>query len=551
MRLYGLGRGDAMGDEVLYSFRAIGPMDFDVAAQQTTPWEWFDSSVDSINPSQANLKQSSPGQIPWWAKISFHDHPPLVFWVQHVFIKIFGENNFAFRLPSALLGILSVYLIYLIGRKLFSAKVGLMSALLLAVTVNHVFISRVGLQESYVILFFLLTLYWFLKSLTDPRYFIVTGVALGLGALTKYTTLIVAPIMLVYLVLFYRKLFLNKSLWGGVVAAVVVASPIFIYNLMLYKTVGHFDFQLSYIFGQHPQVWQSAPGKEEIGPLGARVWNFIPELINSNSWVLLLSFGLASVLSLSRLILGKIRLSRSKAFLIINLVFLTVLVLLIGPTRRFLAILTPSVVLSISIYYKNMLSHKNAVNIILAGIVAFEFFYSVNSQIFYYPKGREVWLYSKVRYENYNWGYNELKEFFDMELKNKMPELAFDSKYQFLASQQEKSLKRARELGFQPYPVLIVYDNLVANIPQLWILDRLQVYHGWPVIKAEDYLAFGNKNAFAQTYFIKPTDNVPFKNLPHLSKAADIVESDLVARGLKPQILKNKRNEDVFKIYKF
>ena len=111
LRLYGLGRGDAMGDEVLYSFRAIGPMDFDVAAQQTTPWEWFDSSVDSINPSQANLKQSSPGQIPWWAKISFHDHPPLVFWVQHVFIKIFGENKFAFLLPSALFGILSVYLI--------------------------------------------------------------------------------------------------------------------------------------------------------------------------------------------------------------------------------------------------------------------------------------------------------------------------------------------------------------------------------------------------------------------------------------------------------
>ncbi len=543
LRLYGLGRGDTMGDEALYAFRAIGPMDFDVAKFQTTPWEWFDPSTSS-------------GQvIPWWVKISFHDHPPLVFWVQHIFIKILGENNFVFRLPSALLGILSVYLIYLIGRRLYSEKAGLISALLLAITVNHVFISRAGLQESYVIFFFLLTLYWFLKSLTDPRYFIVTGVALGLGVLTKYTTLIVVPIMLIYLILFYRKLFLNKYLWGGVVSAFIIASPIFIYNLMLYKTVGHFDFQLSYIFGQQPQVWQSAPGKEEIGALGDRVWNFIPNLISGNSWLLLLLFALAPLSKLAKL--SRLNLDRRGIFLVINLFFLIGLMLTIGPTRRFLTMLTPVVVLSISIYYKNMLSHKNAVSIILAGIVAFEIFYSVNSQIFYYPfgsasspqGGRAVWLYSKIRYENYNWGYNELKDFFDVELKNKMPALAFDSKYQFLESQQKESLKKAREQEFQPYPILIVYDNLVANIPQLWILDRLQIYHGWPVIKAEDYLVLGNKNAFTETYFIRPTANVPFKDLPHLSKAADTVELDLVARGSKPRILKNKRNEDVFKIY--
>ncbi len=571
LRLYGLGRGDTMGDEVLYSFRAIGPMDFDVAEFQTTPWEWFDQG----SPSNSS---GHPGTgVPWWAKISFHDHPPLVFWVQHIFIKILGENNFAFRLPSALLGTASVYLIYLIGERLLSSKAGLMSALLLAVTVNHVFISRIGLQESYVIFFFLLILHWFLKSLTAPHYFIITGVALGLGALTKYTTLIVAPIMLTYLVLFYRKLFLSKYLWGGVALALIIASPIFIYNLMLYKTVGHFDFQFSYIFGQHPQVWQSAPGKEEIGALGDRVGNFIPELINSNSWMLLIILSLTGSLFLSRLILRKVTLSASGVFLIINLVFLTGLMLLIGPTRRFLTILTPIIILTISAYLQNMLSPKKLVNIILGvaiivAVIVFEIFYSVNSQIFYYPwvgpnstppsfrtteghskatLGEAVWLYSKVRYDNYNWGYNELKDFFDVELKNKMPALAFDSKYQFLESQQEEFLKKARQQGFQAYPVLIVYDNLVANIPQLWILDRLQIYHGWPVIKAEDYLALGNKNAFTETYFIRPTASVPFKKLSRLSKAADIIESDLMARGSRPVILKNKRNEDVFRIYSF
>ena len=65
LRLYGLSRGDTVNDEVFYGFRAVGLMDFDEAADQTTPWEWTDP------------------EIPGWMRMSFHDHPPLVFWIQH------------------------------------------------------------------------------------------------------------------------------------------------------------------------------------------------------------------------------------------------------------------------------------------------------------------------------------------------------------------------------------------------------------------------------------------------------------------------------------
>src|SRR3989344_8692064 len=85
--LYGLSRGDTVNDEVFMSFRGIGMLDFDEAAHQTTPLEWNDPN------------------IPWWTNLSFHDHPILVPLTQHFSMKIFGENNFAFRLPSALLGI--------------------------------------------------------------------------------------------------------------------------------------------------------------------------------------------------------------------------------------------------------------------------------------------------------------------------------------------------------------------------------------------------------------------------------------------------------------
>src|SRR3990167_6157143 len=87
LSLYGLSRGDTVNDEVFMSFRGIGMMDFDEAASQTTPLEWNDPN------------------IPWWTKLSFHDHPPLVLAVQNIFMKVFGDKRWAFRLPSALLGV--------------------------------------------------------------------------------------------------------------------------------------------------------------------------------------------------------------------------------------------------------------------------------------------------------------------------------------------------------------------------------------------------------------------------------------------------------------
>lgn len=59
-RFYGLGDADVITDESLIAFRSIGYIDFFISPYQTTPYEWF-------------------SDIPNWAKLSFHDHPPLVF----------------------------------------------------------------------------------------------------------------------------------------------------------------------------------------------------------------------------------------------------------------------------------------------------------------------------------------------------------------------------------------------------------------------------------------------------------------------------------------
>lgn len=525
LRFVNLSSGDPLGDEMLYAFRAVGPMDFDLATKQTTPWEWF---------SKTNTSGSQIGSgIPFWAKLSWHDHPPLVFWVQHLFIKIFGENNFAFRFPSALLGVLSVWLTYLIGIKLFSEKAGLVSALLMSVTVNSIFISRVGLQESYVIFFILLTLFFFLKSLENKQYLIWTGLAVGLAGLTKYTALIVIPIIFMHLLLYKRNYFKDKNLWLGILTALVILSPVIIYNIGLYKSVGHFDFQLSYIFNQHPKEWPVAPGKEEIGSLSYRVKNLIPNLIESNSYVLLLLF-----------FVSIFWFKPKNNFLYIWLLFQIVLFLFIGPTIRFLTMLTPIVVLTVG----NFISRFNY-KYILVPIIIFELFYSINSQVTNFPWGREVWAYSPLRQENYNWGYNELEDFFSKELKNKYPKYIFDSRYKFIETFQSASVEQAKEKGDSNYNALIIYDESIYETAQLWILDRRQIYHGWPVIKSMDYLLLPEKNSFKNNYLVIPTVEVPLRS-SSLS-AASVLEADLNKQGIEPILIKDKKGSVVFMVYKF
>jgi len=551
LRLFGLSKGDVLGDEALYSFRAVGMMDFDEAEYQTTPLEWFD------------------GRIPAWTSFSFHDHPLLVFFVQHIFIVLFGENNFAFRLPSALFGIAAIYLLYRIGTLLFSRSIGLLSALILAVTVNHVFISRVGLQESYVIFFLLLGIYFFLQSLRQSVNFIYLGIAIGLGLLAKITAVILVPVIGTYLIFFRPDCLRKKSLWIGAVLTLLIASPLVIYNLEMYRATGHFDFQFSYIFGQNPEVWKVAPGKEEIGALGVRVRNFFPNLYMGYSWLILGVFGVSAISFFIQLKKGFALAFRRFAFLSLTFFYLILLFLFIGTSRRFLTMLAPFIALSSAVFLSAaaekllVLKNKNVgtgIVIACSGLfLTFEIFYSVNSELLYTPKGPLVWMHSDVGYENYNWGYNELDAYLKKELDGKMPALTLDAKYQFLENVKNESLAKDRREGKDPYPALIIYDGNIANIPQLWILDRLQIYHGWPVLKTETYLEFLNEKGpgffkdagVSSHYFVAPGMTVPLKKEKSLTETGALFENELRLLGVSPLSIKSKRGEEVFRIYKF
>lgn len=235
-------------------------------------------------------------------------------------------------------------------------------------------------------------------------------------------------------------------------------------------------------------------------------------------------------------------------FLIISFVYVTIALLLTGPAFRFLTMLTPFFALSVSALAARV---KNKMIWLLAPFLFWEIFYSVNSQLLASPWGSELWAYAKTRYENNSWGYNELDKFLEKELRGKTSYQTFNFRYKFLEKIQSEGLAAAERQGKTPYPALIVYDQNFLNTPQIWILGRLQLYHGWPIMKVEEYAAFSNSSAFAVTYFIIPTEKVPLKETEQLTDAGWQLESELIKRGQLPTAIKNRREEEVFRVYKF
>ncbi|MEI6916355.1 MAG: glycosyltransferase family 39 protein, partial [Armatimonadota bacterium] len=67
-----------------------------------------------------------------WSKHTaacYYDHPGMVAWLVGLSVKLFGDTNWAVRLPTIILGAISSVLMYAIGRRLFNTVTGFWSGI--------------------------------------------------------------------------------------------------------------------------------------------------------------------------------------------------------------------------------------------------------------------------------------------------------------------------------------------------------------------------------------------------------------------------------------
>ena len=150
-------------------------------------------------------------------------HPPLGKWLIGIGIKLFGNNEFGWRVIAAIVGSASVLLIYLIVQRLFgSLFLSNIAAALFALDGLHLVMSRVALLDIFLMFFILLAFYLILR---DNLW--LSGVVIGLAAATKWSAVFVIPFLILLTVNIGRA---NFATWGKRFSQFVF-TPIGIYLL--------------------------------------------------------------------------------------------------------------------------------------------------------------------------------------------------------------------------------------------------------------------------------------------------------------------------------
>lgn len=177
-------------DEVYYAFTAKKIVEGD-----SKVWEWWNSAPE--------------GFAYEWV------HPPLSKIIMAGSMLVFGKNSLAWRLPSAVLGVLVIFLIYLIGVFMFSQSVGLLAALIFSLDGLPLVLSRIGMIDIYVLFFCLLCFYLFLKDS-----FFYSAVCLGCSLASKWSAVWIIPI-LVMTIFVYKKSLTKNLFWFVIVPPLI------------------------------------------------------------------------------------------------------------------------------------------------------------------------------------------------------------------------------------------------------------------------------------------------------------------------------------------
>jgi|SRR3989344_1506713 len=166
-------------------------------------------------------------------------------------IKIFGDNPWGWRIPTAIFGTLIVLATYLLAKKVFNSKsIATLSALLLTFEISLFIQSRIVMMEVFYATFVLsafIFVWSYLKNLKAQN-LIMASIFFGLAAQVKWATAI--PLGLAIIFIFFTQANLIKKIY---LAFGVFAITILVYILFYLPFIAANG--LSKWINLHQNVW--------------------------------------------------------------------------------------------------------------------------------------------------------------------------------------------------------------------------------------------------------------------------------------------------------
>ncbi len=209
--------------------------------------------------------------------VKYFEKPPLLYWVNAASISLFGQNEFAGRLPSALSGLFTILLTYIAGRNFFDRKTAITGAMILGTSAGFMLQSRIILTDMLLTLCLTGSMFSFLlasrsRNQKQQFYFYLFFIFSALAVLTKGLIGIVLPggIIFWYLVLSGQWRLLRETPWfSGLLLFLAVAAPWFVLVSLKNPEFPHFFF-----IHEHFQRYTST-----VHNRSQPFWFFVPILI--------------------------------------------------------------------------------------------------------------------------------------------------------------------------------------------------------------------------------------------------------------------------------
>ena len=184
----------------------------------------------------------------------FHEKPPLFIWLQVLSMKAFGITEFAARFPNSIIGIISMLVLFNLGRKLVDERFGFLFVLAYTSSILPLFYFKSGLIDPLFNLLMFVSVWYLFKSFNldldkfqiNYKYIVLAGIFDGLAVLTKGPVgfLLVILTFLIYNVMNYKKMkfpFLAYLLFG-----LISFIPIILWYVALAVQLG--DISIIYQF---------------------------------------------------------------------------------------------------------------------------------------------------------------------------------------------------------------------------------------------------------------------------------------------------------------
>lgn len=181
---------------------------------------------------------------------SFEDYKPALYaYLIIPLIPIFGLTVTSVRLPSAIMGIVGVIIVYFFTREIFMYKSGdrkssdfykkariiaLSSALIMAISPWHLQFSRVAFESNTGLTLNLLMAFFFLRGFRSPHNFTISVIFGALSIYTYQSEKVFTPLLLIGLIIIFRseiKKINRKYFISAVVTGVFILSPM-IFNMV-------------------------------------------------------------------------------------------------------------------------------------------------------------------------------------------------------------------------------------------------------------------------------------------------------------------------------